>query len=105
MTIEWAAGVYEGEGSATRCDGRIRLALKMTNEEVVWRFACVLGFGIVYGPYVFEAKDGFRRKPFWMWVAEGEEAWEAADLLSPWLSEARMGQIDRVFGESERIEP
>jgi hypothetical protein len=46
-----------------------------------------------------------RGKPFWMWVAEGEDAWEAADLLWPWLSEARMGQIDRVFGESEPITP
>jgi hypothetical protein len=99
--LEWAAGLFEGEGTATRCRGRIRLGPKMTDEEPVRRFAGAVGVGSVYGPYHFKGKDGFIRRPFWYWVAEGEDAWRAADLLWPWLSERRSAQITSVF-ESDR---
>jgi hypothetical protein len=33
----------------------------------------------------------------WMWVAQGEDALAAADLLRPWLSAARRSQLERVF--------
>jgi len=91
--IGWAAGLYEGEGTATRCGGRLRLAVRMTNDEPVRRFAAAVGCGIVYGPY----SNGARRKRVWMWVAEGEDALVAADLLRPWLSRARREQLERVL--------
>jgi len=64
-------GSYEGEGTATRCGGRLRLALRMTNEEPVRQFAAV--------------------------VAEGEDAYDAANSLRPWLSAVRRVQLERVF--------
>ena len=91
--IGWAAGLYEGEGTATRCDGRLRLSVRMTNEEPVRRFAAAVRCGIVYGPY----SNGAGRKLVWMWVAEGEDALSAADLLRTWLSRARRAQLERVF--------
>ena len=74
----------------------------MTDQEPVRRFAELLGLGIVYGPYVWNGKDGCTRRPFWMWVAEGEDAWQAADRLWPWLSERRCTQVTRVFAGTEQ---
>jgi hypothetical protein len=99
--IRWAAGLFEGEGCATRCGGRIRLSLKMTDEESVRRFERILAAGKIYGPYSWEGADGCVRRPFWMRVAEGESAWIVADKLWPWLSTRRCEQISAVFGETD----
>ena len=50
-TIEWAAGLFEGEGSITHttADGKRypRLSLGMTDKDVVEEFARVVGYGKV----------------------------------------------------------
>ena len=98
FVIAWAAGLYEGEGTATRCKGRLRLPVRMTNEETARRFADVVRCGTVYGPYKYHrSPDGYVRKPVWVWLAECEEAWTVADLLRPWLSTERRVQLERVF--------
>ena len=99
--IEWAAGLYEGEGTATRCKRRLRLSLRMTNEEPVRRFAAAVGYGTVYGPYKYASSDGCVRKPVWVWVAECEDALIVADLLRPWLSNERRQQLARVLRAPE----
>lgn len=91
--IAWAAGLYEGEGTATRCAGRLRLSVRMTNEETVRRFGAAMRCGTVYGPYT----NGPARRLVWMWVAKREDALRAADLLRPWLSKERCAQLERVF--------
>jgi hypothetical protein len=77
----------------------------MTDEEPVRRFALVIGAGVVYGPYTWQGKDGSVRRPFWMWVAEGDDAWRASDRLWPWLSERRCDQITAVFAERDEAPP
>jgi hypothetical protein len=69
----------------------------MTNEETVRRFAAVVTYGTVYGPYKPASGDGHLRKPVWVWLAECEDAWEVADLLRPWLSTTRRKQLEEVF--------
>jgi hypothetical protein len=69
----------------------------MTDEEPVRKFARVIGVGVVYGPYTFEGRDGFKRRPFWYWMAEGDDAWIVADRLWPWLCQRRIDQIEAVF--------
>jgi hypothetical protein len=91
--IAWAAGLYEGEGTVTRCGGYLRLSIRMTTEEPVRRFQAVVNCGTVYGPY----QNGPGRKPVWMWVGVGEDALDVADLLRPWLSAPRRAQLVRVF--------
>jgi hypothetical protein len=95
--IAWAAGLYEGEGTATRCNGRLRLSVRMTNEETVRRFAAAVRCGTVYGPYKYASRDGYVRKPVWVWLADCEDAWSVAALLRPWLSAVRRAQLERVF--------
>jgi len=45
----------------------------MTDEEPVLRFLAVVNAGKVYGPYEWNGKYGCVRRPFWMWVAEGDD--------------------------------
>jgi hypothetical protein len=73
--IAWAAGLFEGEGSCygtVRSDRyntrRIRMNLRMTDQDVVERFAKVVGVGSVYGPIQHvRASDGVRLKDVYEW--------------------------------------
>ena len=64
-TIEWAAGLFEGEGCFTfkrNKNGRTypRLYLKMTDQDIVEKFAEVVGYGNVnYVPTKKQWKDAF----------------------------------------------
>lgn len=99
--LAWAAGLFDGEGTATVCGGRGRLALKMVDEEPVRRFHAAVGRGKVYGPYRNDAatrRDGSPRSPFFYWIAPGTVGADAAAVLWPWLSSPKRLSIERVFG-------
>jgi hypothetical protein len=102
--IAWAAGLFEGEGSMTESGGRLDIRVKMTDEDVVRRFADVMECGKVYGPYKYDYRDGSKRKPHWVWVALSYEAFEVLELLWPWLCTRRRAQalalvpIESVLG-------
>jgi hypothetical protein len=85
----WAAGLFEGEGSIVLCNGRVRLQLRMCDDEPVRRLPKILG-GRVYGPYENSSRDGHVRQPFVMWVAAGPEARYAFAAMRPWLSRRRV---------------
>ena len=63
-TIEWAAGLFEGEGCISYKHGKYntypRLYLKMTDKDMVEKFAEVVGYGNVnYVPTKKEWKDAY----------------------------------------------
>lgn len=98
--IAWAAGLFEGEGTITTSGGRPRLALKMTDVEPVQRFAEIVGYGRLYGPYgnkAAERRDGHRRKRSFMWVATGEEGRRVAEMLLDGLSQRRRDQVAEQY--------
>ena len=71
--LSWAAGLFEGEGSLGWRMYRGRPSspiaqLISTDEDVVRRFASVIGLGNVNGPYQYGEK-----KPYWQWSAIGFE--------------------------------
>ena len=104
VEISWAAGLFDGEGTATICGGRRRLAVKMADEESVRRFHSAIGVGKVYGPYEHRTatlRDGCPRRPSFMWLATVEDADAAARLLLPWIGSEKAAAIDRVCGTSE----
>lgn len=62
----WAAGLFEGEGCFHGRTAKPRLvAVKLvsTDEDVLRRFAAVMGVGTVAGPI----SRGRRFKPYWSW--------------------------------------
>jgi hypothetical protein len=100
--IAWAAGLYEGEGTATQSGGRPRLAVKMYDPEPLYWFHEVVGYGKVYGPYDRKV-EGEVVSTYYTWVAQRPaEAWEVAQMLYPWLSMKRKTAIDWAFSDSWR---
>jgi len=88
--IAWAAGVFEGEGCVCSDGSRVILRVQMTDFDVMARFASIMGFGRLYGPYEQRnARDGHVRKPFWAWVAYGDGA--SAPSSSSWAGSATGG--------------
>ena len=93
--IAWAAGLFEGEGTlyVTAQTGTPCAALKMTDEDVVRRFASIIGEG-----RVSKAIPGFPRKPIWLWRL-GTKAKVSAliELLYPYLGERRRAKADEIL--------
>lgn len=88
--IAWAAGLFEGEGAICQDkNGRVRLSLKMTDQDCVYQFCDIVG-GKVYGPYHYEAKDGYPRSPFWQWHSDkGANPRTIIHMFWPWLQTRR----------------
>jgi hypothetical protein len=83
--IAWAAGFFEGEGRITHGAARIVVRVNNTDPEPIYRFAEIVCYGEVYGPY----DNGPRRKPFWVWMARDFDALEVLEMMWPWLSARR----------------
>lgn len=101
LAVAWAAGLFEGEGSVIlyRPHGRAphpRIQLSSTDEDVIRRFAAVVGRGRVYGPY--QKKDS--RLPRFDWTTG---SWlncaEIAGRLWPYLGERRRAKMREVLGD------
>ena len=96
IDLAWAAGLFEGEGTAvvqqfrTRPDRRPRLLLAMAqiHPGVLHRFARIVG-GNVTGPYVQRGNA----LPQWRWQATGGKGEAIADLLLPYLGAVKSEQI------------
>jgi hypothetical protein len=65
--IEWAAGLFEGEGSvgAYSRSRSLRASLGMTDEDIVRRFRTVVGIGNVHGPRAMKTST----RPMYFWQA------------------------------------
>jgi hypothetical protein len=96
--IAWAAGLFEGEGTITESDDRLVVRLVNTDEEVIRRFGEILPLGTLYGPYKRQERDGFRRKPLWVWIAAQENGLDALALMWSWLSERRRRRAGELTG-------
>jgi hypothetical protein len=90
--IAWAAGLFEGEGSITHVRGRTQLRIQMADPEVLERFLEIVGVGKIYGPYTKPARDGYKRKPRWIWICDGPFVPVIFRTLAPWLSTRRRGR-------------
>jgi len=105
-TIEWAAGLFEGEGTIIIRPGRkkakagnIEIALTSTDEDVVREYARVVRTGVVYGPYHYADNC----KPFWKWTVHGDGAVTLLLRLQPYLLSRRQARaIAAVDAHEER---
>ncbi len=96
--IAWAAGLFEGEGCITDVNGRFTIAVNNTDDWVIERLFDVLDRGRTYGPYRNSEADGHIRKPFWVWTAAEEEAFDVLQILAPWLSPRRLERAYQLSG-------
>ena len=108
--LAWAAGFWDGEGSAwlTRAEGRVnwqpqaRINQSSTNgmPEVLTRFRDVVALGELKGP---ELKDG--KEPLYRWVISSRSEVERLGcLLWPWLGAIKLCQLRDAVGDPA-VEP
>jgi hypothetical protein len=101
LDLAWAAGLYEGEGSiCARKDkpASAAMSLGMTDEDVVRRFAQIVGFGNVYPRPRANASGHLGNKLMWYWQTGRYEHVQAAiAMFWPWLGTRRRAQASRVL--------
>jgi hypothetical protein len=102
----WAAGLWDGEGSAYLLDHRSHagrrigeLALTQSQDgaapEVLHRFVAVVGGGQIYGPY---RQQGATRDVYRWKVAAQTDIDPVIAALWPWLSDVKRRQAANVLG-------
>ena len=96
--IAWAAGFFEGEGSITESNGQLITRITNTDESMLQRFRDAVDAGRTYGPYAPYRRDGFNRKPVFVWHAAEEAALDVLALLGPWLSARRLERAYELTG-------
>lgn len=105
LDLAWAAGLFEGEGSfysnVVRKQSQTYsypcAEVHMTDEEVVRRFAGVIGFGKVWPKKARSA----RWKPQWAWRCHGaRDTTRLVELIGSWLSSRRKEAAARVLAGS-----
>lgn len=93
--IVWAAGLFEGEGSiGSHQDGHPRAYLEMVDEDIVRRFASIMGFGVVY----FRPALQPQHSDTWAWAVQRYEWVQAmVAFLWPWLGARRRAKAREVL--------
>jgi hypothetical protein len=97
--IEWAAGLFEGEGTwIVRRTGYVQAGLHMTDEDVVEKFAAIVGCGRVGPKRVNEGTH----KDSWLWqVGSRREVRRLAQAFLPYLGERRRARALEIIAATE----
>jgi hypothetical protein len=105
--IEWASGLFEGEGCVTRWRSThrsrygtkeyigFRLAVHMTDLDVLEEFAKIAECGTIHK----RNKANKEIKDSWVWQCQGEAAVSFAMKMMPYLFERRRLRIMEVMLE------
>lgn len=103
LEVAWAAGLFEGEGTITvsHQKGRAgfaqpRLKLSMTDEDVVRRFAAIVGCGSVREARFDLIQEHWKKQ--WCWyVGNRHEVFATLSLLLDWLGTRRRDRAEEVM--------
>lgn len=99
--VAWAAGFYEGEGCVTLITHRqkysyLRIKLPQVNREPLERLVDLFGCGWISKKTMPARKGDGIRSDCHEWTVQGSHAERIIDVLYPWLSQKRRGQIDNA---------
>jgi hypothetical protein len=94
----WVAGLLEGEGcfmtEQTHGKMRGRVAIQMTDEDVLLRLATVVGTGSVVSADRASRPD---RKPIWQWrIQSRADVLSLTDQIYPHLGKRRRARIEQI---------
>lgn len=87
--LAWAAGLFEGEGCIYRVHqgaNRLALQLNMVDEDVVRRFAAIVGAGNVYP----RPQKGNRQMQYRWRTGDQQQVHRIMALFLPWLGVRRL---------------
>ncbi len=97
--IAWAAGLYEGEGTAIWLkSGRGQwLAVRMTDREPVQELCRIFGGNFKDG-HINPGEVGKGYKPKYMWrISAWRDIIRVSEAIYTWLSPRRKAQLDKVL--------
>lgn len=102
----WAAGLFEGEGCFNafrrRSKWGVQVRLAMTDEDVVRRFAAIMGVGPVRAPR--QQRPDW--KPIFEWyVQDASDVVAVIERLLPWLGDRRRAKALEVAQVAASIGP
>jgi hypothetical protein len=94
LVLHWMTGLLEGEGSflVNADDNRPTVQLRMTDQEVVKRYATYLGISV---QVVRQTRDN--RQPIYVAVVRGASAVELMHHLAPRMSQRRQARIAEIL--------
>lgn len=99
--IAWAAGLFEGEGCTfvgKTNNRQPRVSIEMTDEDVVRRFAHIVGRGNV------RAYDRGLNKATWQWsVQSGDDVRVVLGMLWPYFGDRRRAKATEVLERAATI--
>ena len=103
-TIEWAAGVLEGEGCFsihTRKKNNVTscaIHCEMSDEDVVRALLGVFKQGTVIARKNDNRKDGCKRKPTWIWSVQNKNGvLSVLEAIRPFMGKRRSAKIKQIM--------
>jgi len=97
-SIEWAAGLYEGEGYCSFVKTkRWKLALKMTDEDVVRAIHKVTGVGNVSGPHHYPSTPNHYKSIYEWAVYKKDDIFKVICDFYPYMGERRRAKFDEFL--------
>jgi hypothetical protein len=96
--VAWAAGLFEGEGYVSTINGGTapRLGLGMSDPDVVYRFAKVIGVS-EDRVYVRDPYGRGKKKMYEIVVTRRDDVERILSMLLPYLGERRSARVQEVL--------
>lgn len=108
--IAWAAGLFEGEGSICIFEQKhhvlpfLRLAIVMTDRDVLERFCGIVECGRVTGPHRHGNRPA-HHKPIFSWgIGNRPDVERILLAFYPWLGERRLAKAHEALAEIARLD-
>ncbi len=101
MSIEWAAGLFEGEGCIYIEQNRyVRLVLSSTDRDVLDRFQSVFGGSIYFHKgKAAEGRRALNHKPLWAWrMGRAADVEVVLRAILPHMGKRRSAKIHEALG-------
>jgi hypothetical protein len=102
VSIEWAAGLFEGEGSIVvrpNHAGRLQITVYNTDQDVIEMFYEAVGkIGTVKGPREVVTPKGNPGKPMYEWHAYSTNAQVVLRMLLPYFGVRRYKKAQEALG-------
>lgn len=91
--LAWLAGLVEGEGTLIKIGGRPKLAVQMTDQDVIRKAEFIAGMGRTYRC----GRQQAHHKDSWKWqVGNHRHAMALMWALWPWLGERRRLRVQEL---------
>jgi len=107
--LAWVAGLLEGEGCFFPIEYKTpkygpyvyaRVAVLMTDLDVLQRIQDLTGVGKITGPTI---RENPKHKPIWKWtVTKHRDALLLMEAVYPWMGSRRRARIDEVLAMVEK---